>query len=119
MRARVSLGRIAQFIDKTEELDNKSLTPAQSVGFEKAELTWSRASGKRAFKLSINDLIFPNGKLSIVAGDVGSGKSALLYALLGEMHSRSGKVLFPRASVSYAAQSPWLQGALFPPSLTT
>ncbi|KAK4688623.1 hypothetical protein P7C73_g1481, partial [Tremellales sp. Uapishka_1] len=73
------------------------------------------------FSLSDLNLNFPIGKLSIITGPTGSGKSAVLTALLGEMELVEGKSFLPKAmtqidsetklrnSVAYAAQTPWLQ----------
>ncbi|GAA5982978.1 hypothetical protein JCM11641_006904 [Rhodosporidiobolus odoratus] len=67
-------------------------------------------------------LEIPRGKITIVAGDVGSGKSAFLLALLGEMcvdegggveisvdGEEEGKGERQRVPVGYAAQGAWLQ----------
>ncbi|GIL43241.1 hypothetical protein Vafri_1038 [Volvox africanus] len=48
------------------------------------------------------------GQLVMVVGKVGSGKSSLLAALLGEMQRRSGSVRVV-GSVAYTAQDPWIQ----------
>ncbi|CAO1637053.1 unnamed protein product [Jaminaea pallidilutea] len=64
----------------------------------------------------------PAGKLCLVTGPTGSGKTALLSALLGEMELLSGKShmtkdprIDPRTGLSqtiaYCAQLPWLQHA--------
>ncbi|XP_070536868.1 ATP-binding cassette sub-family C member 9-like [Ptychodera flava] len=57
----------------------------------------------------------PKGKVTMVVGLVGSGKSSLLSAILGEMNALSGTVKFNRHYnvVSYVAQKPWLQNAPF------
>lgn len=69
------------------------------VGFEKAIFTWSvvpRGRQNTPFKLGPLNLIFPTGKLSLVSGATGSGKTALLLALLGGKFSEglSGWVSF-------------------------
>ncbi|XP_070536031.1 ATP-binding cassette sub-family C member 9-like [Ptychodera flava] len=53
------------------------------------------------------------GKLTMIIGLVGSGKSSLLSAILQEMTTVSGSVQFNRkcSSVSYVPQKPWLQNA--------
>lgn len=112
MRARVSLDRINSFLADTEEIDESFSedSTSENIEIKAAEFQWSRYDSN-GFVLEIDDLVFPAGKLTLVAGDVGSGKSALLYALLGEMHLKAGSVRFPaEASTSYAAQSAWLQG---------
>ncbi|XP_070558775.1 ATP-binding cassette sub-family C member 9-like [Ptychodera flava] len=51
------------------------------------------------------------GSLVMVVGQVGSGKSSLLSAILGEMTTTSGMVQFKRKKnwVSYVPQKPWIQ----------
>ena len=82
--------------------------------------TWSSSaespgSRRRAFNLRIDDtLSFPRGKLSLVLGPTGSGKTSLLMALLGEMHciplAEDAFVSLPRSGgVAYAAQESWVQ----------
>ena len=48
--------------------------------------------------------------LTVVYGKLGSGKTALLQSLLGELDLLGGKVFIPDESVGYCAQTPWLQG---------
>jgi ABC-type transport system involved in cytochrome bd biosynthesis fused ATPase/permease subunit len=75
----------------------------------------------QVFQLSDLNIHFPIGKLSVISGPTGSGKTALLIALLGEMELLEGKTSLPkfvtqvdpatrlRNSVAYCAQTPWLQ----------
>ena len=48
------------------------------------------------------------GKLLQIVGDVGSGKSSLLSALMGEMKKHAGSVHLS-GSLAYTAQEPWIQ----------
>ncbi|KAJ3111183.1 Multidrug resistance-associated protein 1 [Physocladia obscura] len=50
------------------------------------------------------------GSLTAVVGPVGSGKSSLMNALMGELCKLSGSVSIS-GELSYAAQSPWIQNA--------
>jgi len=50
------------------------------------------------------------GSLVAVVGSVGSGKSALLGALLGDLHKRAGQVTV-RGSMALVAQQAWIQNA--------
>uniref|UniRef100_A0A6Q2XP15 Multidrug resistance-associated protein 1 n=1 Tax=Esox lucius TaxID=8010 RepID=A0A6Q2XP15_ESOLU len=52
----------------------------------------------------------PDGSLVAVVGHVGSGKSSLLSALLGEMEKLEGSVSV-RGSVAYVPQQAWIQNA--------
>ncbi|KAI8918715.1 P-loop containing nucleoside triphosphate hydrolase protein [Entophlyctis helioformis] len=56
------------------------------------------------------NLTIPRGKLVAVVGTVGSGKSSLLNALIGEMKRVSGTVSFS-GSLGYAPQQAWIQNA--------
>jgi len=81
----------------------------------------STTRAKRVFQLEDINVSFPEGQLSIVTGPTGSGKTALLMALLGEMTCLPGGVQYlPKDtmhvdengytySISYCAQTPWLQ----------
>ncbi|GAA5956181.1 hypothetical protein JCM21900_006830 [Sporobolomyces salmonicolor] len=75
------------------------------------------------FELKDISVAFPEGKLSLVVGPTGSGKSSLFLALLGEMTCLSGEIHLRKGTagqdldpstgmydgVAYAAQLPWLQ----------
>ncbi|KAJ8331738.1 hypothetical protein QVD99_001987 [Batrachochytrium dendrobatidis] len=52
----------------------------------------------------------PRGKLVAVVGPVGSGKSSLLNAFVGEMKQLSGTIQFS-ARLGYASQQAWIQNA--------
>ncbi|KAJ3122380.1 hypothetical protein HK100_012023 [Physocladia obscura] len=56
------------------------------------------------------NLKIKKGELVAIVGAVGSGKSSLLNALIGEMKIVSGKVTFS-GTRSYAAQTAWIQNA--------
>lgn len=52
------------------------------------------------------------GELLAVVGRVGSGKSSLLSAILGEMTKIEGSVTV-RGSVAFCNQQPWIMGGTF------
>ncbi|KAF9098829.1 hypothetical protein BGX29_007411 [Mortierella sp. GBA35] len=73
------------------------------------------------FKLKNLSVDFPVGKLSVIVGPTGSGKSAMLLALLGELERQEGHHYMPRldydrptskengSGIAYVAQTAWLQ----------
>lgn len=139
----VAVGRVENFLDEEETEKYQVLgspTGRQvEIGFEHATLSWpgrkteatdlSSTDGKTAesaesFTLKNLSFKFKVGKLNIVIGATGSGKSSLLYALLGEMPLLSGSVRMPAAvsrealrqdektglaeGVAFCAQEAWL-----------
>lgn len=93
--AYVSMQRIEQFLKEPEvpdwacSLKSTGQPPAQEdgeVGFENATFEWDiapKSDTPSRFTLGPMDIRFPKGKMTLVSGATGSGKSALLAALLG------------------------------------
>ncbi|KZV63837.1 P-loop containing nucleoside triphosphate hydrolase protein [Peniophora sp. CONT] len=139
IKAKVSLDRLTEFLRETELLDQYAgISDGQNletprlgqpvddltVGVCDAAFTWSATSSlantaatpsRRAFSLHMpGELIFQRGKINLIAGPTGCGKTSLLMALLGEMHfeplAAGAWVNLPRAcGVAYAAQESWVQ----------
>lgn len=64
------------------------------------------------------NLKLPRGKLIAVVGPIGSGKSSLLNALVGEMRcSKDTRVVFS-GSVGYSPQQAWIQNATIRENIT-
>ncbi|KAF9578851.1 hypothetical protein BGW38_005154, partial [Lunasporangiospora selenospora] len=73
------------------------------------------------FRLKNVSVNFPVNKLSLIVGPTGSGKTALLLALLGELERVEGSLYLPRldyrangasdrgSGIAYVAQTAWLQ----------
>eukprot|EP00903_Cladosiphon_okamuranus_P012646 g11831.t1 len=60
--------------------------------------------------LQLQGVQIPSGKLTAVVGQVGSGKSSLLSALLGDMTKVEGEISID-GSVAYVAQTAWIINA--------
>ncbi|ORZ34573.1 P-loop containing nucleoside triphosphate hydrolase protein [Catenaria anguillulae PL171] len=60
--------------------------------------------------LTIDDLAIKPGTLTAIVGKVGSGKSALVASMLGEIQKERGSVSL-RGRVAFATQQPWIQNA--------
>ncbi|KAI8630328.1 P-loop containing nucleoside triphosphate hydrolase protein [Xylariaceae sp. FL1651] len=105
--AKVSVDRVEEFLmeDETEKYqqlgqDNVDENGRKVIGFRDATFIWGNkdataADGSVAFRLLDLDIDFKIGKLNIIAGPTGSGKTSMLMALLGEMTLTKGKVYFP------------------------
>ncbi|KAI1320479.1 hypothetical protein EDD11_000864 [Mortierella claussenii] len=65
---------------------------------------------KSSFVLKNIDLKIPRGQLVAIVGAVGSGKSSLLNALVGEMR-KSGGTMEYGGTIGYCPQSAWIQNA--------
>ncbi|KAK0643218.1 P-loop containing nucleoside triphosphate hydrolase protein [Cercophora newfieldiana] len=55
------------------------------------------------------NLVVKDGSCHMIAGLVGSGKSSVLKAIMGELKLTRGSVQVKESSVAYCAQSPWLR----------
>ncbi|KDE05641.1 hypothetical protein MVLG_04012 [Microbotryum lychnidis-dioicae p1A1 Lamole] len=107
----ISIARIDAFLGE-EEIESH-VTPEvrklhkSTLGFANATLQYSADTTFRLKDLAIE---FPKGKLTVISGPTGSGKTSMLLALLGELQVVEGKVFLPPA-VSFAAQHPWLESS--------
>ncbi|KAI0533578.1 ABC transporter [Xylaria digitata] len=105
LNAYVSLSRIEAFMAEPDKQEGDSDDSTSEVEFQDATFAWS-TNHKTVLK-DLN-LRFTTG-ISIVCGKVGTGKTALLQAILGELDMINGGCVLPNQMVGYCAQSPWLQ----------
>ncbi|KAH8032657.1 hypothetical protein HPB51_026170 [Rhipicephalus microplus] len=111
-RATLALKRIAEFCT-AEEQDNSSRDGKISVSakkgavnVEKCSFSWSLPDGGTSeAQLEDVSLEVKPGSLVGVVGFVGSGKSSLLSAILGDMHVIEGRVT-STGRIAYAPQLP-------------
>ena len=100
----VSMKRISDYLDKEDVHDY--LNEDTRIAFIDASL--SHTSGENILKNISVDI--PNGKLTVIAGPTGCGKSSFLKALLGDLKLESGGVTFPKSlSLAYVSQTAWIQ----------
>ena len=69
------------------------------------------------FALVDIDVTIPKGALVCVIGRIGSGKSALLQAIIGELRQISGEIELG-GTLSYVAQQSWIQNATLRDNIT-
>lgn len=63
------------------------------------------------------NISIPTGKLVAIVGEVGSGKSSILAALLGEIPKIRGRVIV-NGSIAYCPQQAWIQNATVRQNIT-
>uniref|UniRef100_A0A8C9ZNG8 Multidrug resistance-associated protein 1 n=1 Tax=Sander lucioperca TaxID=283035 RepID=A0A8C9ZNG8_SANLU len=101
VQASVSLKRLRVFLSH-EELQEDSVEHKAVAGCTE----WSCVS----LCVCRLNVCIPEGSLVAVVGHVGSGKSSLLSALLGEMEKLEGSVAV-KGSVAYVSQQAWIQNS--------
>ncbi|EDW52361.1 GM11960 [Drosophila sechellia] len=80
-----------------------------AVSINDGLFTWQPQSQMPVVQLHVPGIIVPKGKLTIVVGKNGSGKTSLLSALLMEMPLLAGNMFWHKTcTISYVSQQPWL-----------
>ncbi|KAG1678435.1 Multidrug resistance-associated protein 1 [Nymphon striatum] len=77
------------------------------VCMKNGTFSWEKSSKSCLSNINLN---VDQGKLIGVVGQVGSGKSSLLSAVLGEMHLKEGRVNV-NGSIAYVPQQAWILNA--------
>jgi ABC-type multidrug transport system fused ATPase/permease subunit len=109
IEANVSLGRIRSFLLKAEINQEDVLHEKienEAISFENASLGWDM---DKVFLKNLNFKV-KQGDLVAVIGSVGSGKSSLLSAILGDMYKFEGKINVEK-NIAYVSQQAWIQNA--------
>lgn len=124
VQSKVSLDRVQDFLNEndTKKYDQLTIDPnGNRFAFENSTISWDKDN--QDFKLKDLNIEFKTGKLNVVIGPTGSGKTSLLMALLGEMYLLNGKVVVPALeprqelivdangttnSIAYCSQAAWL-----------
>ncbi|XP_073473151.1 multidrug resistance-associated protein 1-like isoform X1 [Aquarana catesbeiana] len=112
VQTKVSLVRLENFLCGEELVPENIETDYKgnhAVGFSAASFQWETNGPPILKDLHIK---IPEGSLVAVVGQVGSGKSSLLSAILGEMNKLEGTIQ-RKGSVAYVSQQAWIQNALF------
>ncbi|KAK0397409.1 hypothetical protein QR680_002116 [Steinernema hermaphroditum] len=106
----VSNKRLKSFLDE-EEMDinavERSHTSGDIITVKDGSFMWD-LSRDTPFALADINISIPSGSLVAVVGSVGSGKSSLLNAFLGEMNKLRGTVCV-NGSIAYVPQQAWIQ----------
>jgi ABC-type multidrug transport system fused ATPase/permease subunit len=92
---------------KTESEDKKE---DEEKNKEKSEEK-TKEENKTKFELKDINLKIGSGELTFIIGKIGSGKTSLLYSILGEILPKSDKtkITFSSNSMTYCPQKPFIQ----------
>ncbi|KAL6910741.1 multidrug resistance-related protein [Trichoderma evansii] len=130
--------RIQEFLLLGEKIDSRQISPQLGVP-TKSEETGSRRSsmelrpldryteeGERIFisegdfswkekkvlsNINVSFSQTQSGSLTTIVGPIGSGKSSLLKAILGEASSTGGKISLSTPNIAFCDQTPWVMNA--------
>lgn len=143
LSTKIALDRLKGYLNQDEVvLDSANVSEGQ-INIEHATLTWPTITDvgqvspapepERLFEIRDVSLTLPRGKMTLVCGPLGSGKTLLLRSLLGETKVVSGRIVAPRSkpdmtpldaslvkfrwsndlwledSVAYAPQTPYIR----------
>ncbi|XP_069851649.1 ATP-binding cassette sub-family C member 2 [Dipodomys merriami] len=108
LQASVSIDRLEKYFGG-DDLDTSAIRRVsnfdKAVQFSEATFTWDR--NLEASVRDVNLDIMP-GQLVAVVGTVGSGKSSLMSAMLGEMEHIHGHITI-KGTTAYVPQQSWIQ----------
>ncbi|KAL4124328.1 hypothetical protein PRIC2_010165 [Phytophthora ramorum] len=111
LQSKISLDRMSNYLALHEvdpsnvSRDDQSVPTNVAALIEQGTFTWNADASP---VLSDANLTVKKGDFVVVHGSVGSGKSSLCSALLGELEKIDGKV-FVSGKVAYYSQQPWIQ----------
>ncbi|KAF1960533.1 ABC bile acid transporter-like protein [Byssothecium circinans] len=106
LNAYVAMGRIESFMQEPDKEQTDAVPEGTAeLGLTNASFAWP---GVEKNVLEDITLSFPLG-LTVIYGEVASGKTALLQALLGELDKTAGDFIRPEKVIGYCSQTPWLQ----------
>ncbi|XP_042765225.1 ATP-binding cassette sub-family C member 2 [Panthera leo] len=108
LQASISTERLEKYLGG-DDLDTSAIRHEynfdKAVQFSEASFTWDR--DLEATIRDVNLDIMP-GQLVAVVGTVGSGKSSLMSAMLGEMENVHGHITI-KGTIAYVPQQSWIQ----------
>ncbi|KAF2168468.1 hypothetical protein M409DRAFT_53141 [Zasmidium cellare ATCC 36951] len=106
INAWVAVRRIEDFMAEPdlEQMATEALI-GDKLAVDDGSFSWPGSSDLVLKQINVS---FPEG-LTAICGEVASGKTALLQALLGELDMHKGQLIRPPDPIAYCAQTPWLQ----------
>ncbi|KAL7925556.1 multidrug resistance-related protein [Trichoderma austrokoningii] len=84
-------------------------TEGERIFISKGDFSWKE--NKVLSNINISFSQTQSGSLTAIVGPIGSGKSSLLKAILGEASSTGGQISLSTPSIAFCDQTPWVMNA--------
>lgn len=116
VEAQVALSRLTKFLTSSEiQTDAVIKAPRVNklgevaVSVKNGTFLWSKNKNDDNYKVALSQISFESrkGNLDCIVGKVGSGKSSLIQAFLGDLYKLDGDVRL-YGKVAYVSQVPWI-----------
>lgn len=116
VEAQVALSRLTKFLTSSEiQTDAVIKAPRVNrlgdvaVSVKDGTFLWSKNRNDDNYKVALSQINFESrkGNLDCIVGKVGSGKSSLIQAFLGDLYKLDGDVRL-HGKVAYVSQVPWI-----------
>lgn len=109
----VSIKRVESYLllNEVESLSSpdESIISEYPIVIESGNFSWSPIEDEGSLILKDINVKVKAGSLTAVVGSVGSGKSSLIMACLGEMQCSESTKMFCHGPVGYVSQTAWIQ----------
>ncbi|KAL7914654.1 P-loop containing nucleoside triphosphate hydrolase protein [Trichoderma velutinum] len=102
--------------DMTSTIELTHLRTRESAVIVAEDVSFHVKRGETPVLHDLNISIRPS-TLTLVTGKIGSGKSMLLFGLMGELHS-SGNLKLPSSGIAFCSQSTWLVNTTIKKNIT-
>lgn len=116
VEAQVALSRLTKFLTSSE-IQTDAVIKAQRVNrigevalsVKGGTFLWSKNKSEDNYTVALSQINFESkkGNLDCIVGKVGSGKSSLIQAFLGDLYKLDGEVRL-HGKVAYVSQVPWI-----------
>ncbi|KAJ5979295.1 ABC transporter integral membrane type 1 [Penicillium viridicatum] len=92
-------------VSGTTKAPRRSVSCDQFVSFQNTFISWTAENSPVIHDLTMS---IPTGKIVMVVGSVGCGKSALLRTIMGQTQIDRGTVYRAPGKIAYCPQNPWI-----------